>query len=100
MTLATRIPIGTYIGTFLICCALLAFEVSSVRTINFAVGPSYIFVAIALAMLGLTAAGSIMSRFDLSKVKFDTGVVLGVLCLCIAALIIGSLVKVRPSSST
>ena len=85
-----RIPFGTYLGTFLICCALLAFEVSSVRTINFAVGPSYIFVAIALAMLGLTAAGSIMSRFDLSKVQTDTGVVLAVLCLCIAALIVGA----------
>lgn len=56
-------------GTFLVCLSLLAFEVSTVRTINFAIGPSFIFIAIALAMLGLTAAGSVLSAMNLDAVK-------------------------------
>lgn len=57
----------TYAGTFLIAFSLLAFEISTVRTINFTVGPSFIYFAIALAMLGLSAAGSILSLFDLRR---------------------------------
>ncbi len=45
-------------GTFLISFALLSFEITTIRTINFVVGPSYIYSAIALAMLGLSAAGT------------------------------------------
>lgn len=54
-----------YLGTFLIAFALLSFELTTVRTINFTVGPSYIFTAIALALLGLSAAGSLVSLIDL-----------------------------------
>ena len=79
---------GTIIGTFLICCALLAFEVSTVRTINFSIGPSYIFIAISLAMLGLTAAGSLLSLFDLSAIKVRREFVLAGLCVAIAVLLI------------
>jgi len=75
------------IGTFLICFSLLAFEVSTVRTINFAIGPSFIFIAIALAMLGLTSAGSILSLFDLNAVKLRREYVLWGACLAIAALL-------------
>ena len=89
MTEARQDRAGALAGTFLICCALLAFEVSSLRTINFAIGPSYIFVAISLAMLGLTAAGSLMSRFDLQAVRLPTAAVLAVACALIAVLILG-----------
>lgn len=77
-----------YLGTFLICCSLLAFEVSTVRTINFAIGPSYIFVAISLAMLGLTAAGSLLSLFDLTAIKARREFVLSLLCVLIAVLLV------------
>ena len=56
-----------FAGTFLIAFSLLSFEVSTVRTISFAVGPSFIYFAIALAMLGLSAAGSILSLVDLKR---------------------------------
>ncbi len=79
---------GIFLGTFLICCALLSFEVSTVRTINFSIGPSYIFIAISLAMLGLTAAGSLLSLFDLTKIKARRETVLAVLCVAIALLLI------------
>ncbi len=57
----------TFAGTFLIAFSLLSFEVSTVRTISFAVGPSFIYFAVALAMLGLSAAGSILSLVDLKR---------------------------------
>ncbi len=57
----------TFVGTFLIAFSLLSFEVSTVRTISFVVGPSFIYFAIALAMLGLSAAGSILSLVDLKR---------------------------------
>ena len=50
--------ISVLCGTFLISFALLSFEITTIRTINFVVGPSYIYSAIALAMLGLSAAGT------------------------------------------
>lgn len=81
---------GITLGTFLICCALLAFEVSTVRTINFSIGPSYIFVAISLAMLGLTAAGSLLSLFDLTAIKVKREIVLASLCVAIAVLLVMS----------
>ena len=79
---------GDMSGTFLICCALLAFEISTVRTINFAIGPSYIFIAIALAMMGLTAAGSLLSLIDLNALRLRRAPVLAWLCLMIAGLLI------------
>lgn len=86
---ASRAEMGFLLtGTFLICAALLAFEVSTVRTINFAIGPSYIFVSIALAMLGLTTAGSVLSLFDLSKAKHRRAAILALLCLAIAILLL------------
>ena len=77
-----------YAGTLLICCALLAFEISTVRTINFTIGPSYIFIAISMAMLGLTAAGSLLSLFDLSGFKDRREIVLACLCMVIAAFLV------------
>ncbi|QGY00212.1 hypothetical protein EI983_18855 [Roseovarius faecimaris] len=79
---------GLLSGTFLICAALLAFEISTVRTINFAIGPSYIFVAISLAMLGLTTAGSVLSLFDLTRHRHRRSVILALLCIAISLLIL------------
>lgn len=79
---------GDTVGTFLICCALLAFEISTVRTINFAIGPSYIFIAIALAMMGLTAAGALLSLIDLNALRLRRAPVLAWLCLMIAGLLV------------
>lgn len=79
-----------FCGTFLICFALLSFEVTTVRTINFTVGPSYIYVAIALAMLGLSAAGSILSLVNLKSVSIPRGHVLFWACLAIAAFLVVS----------
>ncbi len=84
-------------GTFLICFALLAFEVSTVRTINFTIGPSYIFIAISLAMLGLTAAGSLLSLFNLTSIKIRREFVLSGLCVAIAALLVLSHVFIADS---
>ena len=77
-------------GTFLICLALLAFELSTVRTINYAIGPSFIYVAIAIAMLGMTAAGSLLSMFDLSALRIERGRALVGACLAIAGLLVAS----------
>lgn len=77
-------------GTFLICLALLAFEVSTVRTINFAIGPSFIYVAIAIAMLGMTSAGSLFSMVDLNAVRVERSQVLFGTCLAIALLLVAA----------
>ena len=77
-------------GTFLISFALLAFEVSTVRTINFAIGPSFIYVAIAIAMLGLTSAGSILSMVDLNALKLQRSRVLFWACVAIALLLVAA----------
>lgn len=76
------------LATFLICCSMLAFEVLTVRAVNFAIGPSYIFIAISLAMLGLTAAGSLLSQVTLRADPPRRRLILGLLCLGIAGLLI------------
>lgn len=87
-------------GTFLICLSMLAFEVSTVRSINFAIGPSHIFIAISLAMLGLTAAGSVLSLFDLTSSARRRRMVLGLLCLGIGLCIVGSHVALAAIKDT
>ena len=86
-------------GTFLICCALLAFEISTVRTIRFVVGPSFIYLAIALAMLGLTAAGSILSVVDLNRYRKQRRVVFFWSCLAIALLLVAAQFLVTSSKA-
>ena len=81
---------GLFGGTFLIALALLSFEVSTVRTINFAVGPSFIYFAIALAMLGLSAAGSLLSVVDLEPLRQRRERVLFWTCLAIALLLLAT----------
>ena len=81
---------GIFCGTFLIAFALLSFEVTTVRTINFTVGPSYIYLAIALAMLGLSAAGSFLSLFDLRSLSIPRDRILFWCCLGVAVLLIAS----------
>ena len=80
----------SYCGTFLICFALLAFEISTVRTISFAIGPSFIYIAIAIAMLGLTSAGSILCVTDLSAIKIPRERILFWCCIAIALLLVSS----------
>ncbi len=79
-----------YAGTFLVSLALLAFEVMTVRTINFTVGPSYIYIAIALAMLGLSGAGSILSLVNLRDLRFSRDRLLFWICVGIAVLLLFS----------
>ena len=79
-----------FAGTFLVALALLAFEVATVRTINFTVGPSHIYIAIALAMLGLSGAGSILSLFNIRAMNFRRDLVLFWLCVSIALLLVAS----------
>lgn len=79
-----------FAGTFLVALALLAFEVATVRTINFTVGPSHIYIAIALAMLGLSGAGSILSLFNIRAMSLPRELVLFWLCVSIALLLVAS----------
>jgi len=79
-----------YLGIFLIAFALLSFELTTVRTINFTVGPSYIFTAIALALLGLSAAGSLVSLINLQSIKTPRDRIFWLGCICIAALLVFS----------
>ena len=79
-----------FAGTFLVSLALLAFEVMTVRTINFTVGPSYIYIAIALAMLGLSGAGSILSLVNLRALRFPRDQLLFWICVAIALLLLFS----------
>ncbi len=77
-----------FAGTFLVALALLAFEINTVRTINFAVGPSLIYLAIALAMLGLSGASSLLSLFDIRAVPVRREILLFWMCAAIAALLV------------
>jgi len=79
---------GVFAGTFLVALAPLAFEVNTVRTINFAVGPSLIYLAIALAMLGLSGASSLLSLFDLRALPLRREILLFWLCAAIAAFLV------------
>jgi hypothetical protein len=49
------------VGTGLICLGLLAFEILTTRLLSVVIDPSTILYAIAFAMLGMTAATSLMS---------------------------------------
>ncbi len=49
------------LGTFLIAFALLFFEVFSTIVVSFVLGSGYIYFVIGIAMLGLSAAASVMS---------------------------------------
>jgi hypothetical protein len=80
--------ICTLCGTFLINFALLSFEIGTVRTIKFALGRSYIYSAIALAMLGLSCAGSVFSLVDLRAIRFSRWSVLFWACLAISLLLV------------
>ena len=80
--------ISLFAGTFLVAFALLAFEINTVRTINFAVGPSLIYLAIALAMLGLSGASSLLSLFDIRTLPVRREILLFWLCVAIAALLV------------
>lgn len=82
--------VSLYIGTFLVALALLAFEINTVRTINFSVGPSLIYLAIALAMLGLSGASSLLSLFDIRRLRVRRGVLLFWLCAAVAVLLVSS----------
>lgn len=82
--------ISIFAGTFLVSLALLAFEITTVRTISFTVGPSYIYVAIALAMLGLSGAGSLLSLFDLRALRISREKALFWICVAVAALLLHS----------
>jgi len=77
-----------YCGTFLISFALLSFEISTIRTINFVLGPSFVYSAIALAMLGLSAAGSILSLGKCQEWPFSRERVLLAVSMAIAVLLI------------
>lgn len=79
-----------FAGTFLVSFALLAFEVMTVRTINFTIGPSYIYIAIALAMLGLSGAGSMLSLVNLRAIPFSRERLLFWICIAIALLLLFS----------
>ena len=83
-----------FLGTFFISAALLSFEITSIRTLNFTVGTGYIYSAIALAMLGLSSAGSILSLFDLRRVHHYRYRVLFWSCVGIAMLIVLSNVSI------
>ncbi len=80
--------VSLFAGTFLVALALLAFEINTVRTINFVVGPSLIYVAIALAMLGLSGASSLLSLFDIRTLPVRREILLFSLCVAIAALLV------------
>ncbi|MDH3242954.1 MAG: class I SAM-dependent methyltransferase, partial [Alphaproteobacteria bacterium] len=75
-------------GTFLISFALLSFEITTVRTINFVVGPTYIYSAIALAMLGLSAAGALFSIVDIKAGSAGRDRVLPWICVGIAVFLV------------
>ena len=82
--------LGLFSGTFLIAFTLLSFEVSTVRTITFTLGPSFVYFAIALAMLGLSAAGSLLSVIDLEPLRRRREQLLFWTCLAIALLLLAT----------
>lgn len=80
--------ISVLCGTFLISFALLSFEITTVRTINFIVGPTYIYSAIALAMLGLSGAGALFSILDIKAGPASRERVLFRICVGIAVFLV------------
>ncbi len=93
MTLAQSSRDGGYgrlmLAIFLLSFSLLSFEIITVRSINFVLGPSHIYVAIALAMLGLSAAGSLLSFIDLRRITGSGEVLFGGLCVVLAVMLVG-----------
>lgn len=79
-----------YLGTFLLCLALLAFEILSVRTLSFVLGSGYIYFAIALAMLGLSASASLMSLKTFTPSREGQRATLLVACLVLAGTLIAT----------
>ncbi len=75
-------------GTFLISFALLSFEITTIRTINFVVGQAYIYSAIALAMLGLSAAGAMFSIVKIRLGSSSRDRTLVWICFGIAAFLV------------
>jgi hypothetical protein len=52
---------SVYVGTFMLCFGLLAFEVFCARLLSVVVGDFLVIFVIALAMLGMSTAASVMS---------------------------------------
>jgi len=73
-----------YCGTFLISFAILAFEITTVRTINFVIDSRFVYFAIAIAMLGLSVAGSVLSCLSCDSWKIPRELVLFAACLATA----------------
>jgi hypothetical protein len=78
------------IGTFLLGLALLSFEALSIRTMGFVLGSGYIYFAIALAMLAISAAGSCVSVASWRTDDRTRTEVLFWSCVLLAPLIVGS----------
>lgn len=76
--------LSVLLGTFLISFAVLAFEITTIRTLNFIVGSQFVYYALAIAMLGLSVAGSVLSCLAFEKWRAPREFLLGSLCIVIS----------------
>jgi len=80
------------LGTFLIAFSLLFFEVFSTIVMSFVLGSGYIYFVIGVAMLGLSAAASMMSVLETKLDDRRRALALYWGCALLAALLIVNLV--------
>jgi hypothetical protein len=80
------------LGTFLIAFALLFFEVFSTIVMSFVLGSGYIYFVIGIALLGLSAAASIMSVIEVKLDDRQRAFALYWGCTLLAALLVINLV--------
>lgn len=60
-TVPSAMRFRVFAGTFVLCMGLLVYEIFCSRVLTVVLGPQMVFVALALAMLGLSSAASVMS---------------------------------------
>ena len=80
------------LGTFLVAFSLLFFEVFSTIVMSFVLGSGYIYFVIGIALLGLSAAASVMSVMELKLNERHRALALYWACVLLAALLVVNLI--------
>jgi hypothetical protein len=90
----------SFTGTFFMCMSLLAFEIFCARLLAVVVGPYLVLYILALAMLGMSAAASMMSLFDWPPRNTPKNGTLSWLCLLLGASYLGALLQMTAANGS
>ena len=100
MTMKSPTQSYSFIGTFFVCLSLLAFEIFCARLLAVVVGAFLVLFVLALAMLGMSAATSMMSLVDWPKRDTPRNGTLSLLCLLLGGSYLGALLQMTVANGS